>query len=272
MRILICYFSATGNTENIGRIIGETLSGLGANVEMKDVTLPSSRTAPVDMAEYDAAVFGAPIHSMRAPRVMREYLAGIDGLGKKCAMYFTYGGFQVHPTHYSTQQILKGGGFEVVGSADFPCPHSYNQGGWPMMKDRPYESDIEVARQYADRIFRRFTGEDPGVVGDLDRGPYSEEQLESFESVKYKVVTKLPTRDGAECQMCGLCEEQCPVGAMDMDAGQADGTCMTCFRCVRDCPDEVLKINDLKPIYFMKMEKDGETEETLEKKAGRMYL
>ena len=42
----------------------------------------------------------------------------LEGQGKKCAMFFTYGGFGVHPTHYSTRQILENQNFVVVSSAE----------------------------------------------------------------------------------------------------------------------------------------------------------
>jgi Fe-S-cluster-containing hydrogenase component 2 len=86
-------------------------------------------------------------------------------------------------------------------------------------------------------------------------------------------VSKLPTRDGAECQMCMLCEELCPTGAMDAETGQADKSkCLVCLRCVKDCPDEVLVINDLTPVFHKKMEMDQETPETLRAKKSKIYL
>jgi hypothetical protein len=45
-------------------------------------------------------------------------------------MFFTYGGFGVHPTHYSTRQILKEQNFIVVSSAEFLGAHTFNLGGW----------------------------------------------------------------------------------------------------------------------------------------------
>jgi ferredoxin len=210
---------------------------------------------------------------MRAPRLVREWLARQDGQGRKCALFLTYGAFQVHPAHYTTCEILKKSNFQVVASAEFPGAHTFNLGGWTAGVNRPDDSDLKVAREYAETVYRRFSGQDPGLIGDLDQGPYTEEQLDQFEGFRFRVLTKLPTRDNEECQMCMLCEELCPSGAMDAEKGEANpAACICCLRCVRHCPDEVLKINDMRDIFRFKMEHDQETDETLRQKKSRIYL
>jgi ferredoxin/flavodoxin len=272
-RIAVFHFSATGNTERIAKTIGTQLMELGSEVDFFDITLPSSRQTMIDFDGFNAALFGFPIHSMRAPRICREWITGLNGLGKKCAMFFTYGGFQVHPAHHTTRKLLEQSNFKVVASAEFLASHTYNLGGWKAMEGRPDESDFSVAREYAERVLPRFTGEDPRVVGKLDEGPYTEQDLDAFERSRYKMVTMLPTREGLECQMCGLCEELCPTSAIDMQTGRAYANrCIACLRCVKECPDQVLKINDVKSFYFKKRDNDGETEASLKSKKSRMYL
>lgn len=273
MKILFCYFSSTGNTAKIGKVLSDRLEELGAEVDRVDASRPANRQKPIDMSSYQAAVFGSPIHSMRAPRVFRDWMRTLDGQGKKCAMFFTYGGFQVHPAHYTTQQILKESGFIVTASAEFLGAHTFNLGGWKAMDARPDESDFKVAREYGEAIWKRFTGQDPGQVGELDHGPYTEDQLEGFENVRYKVVTTLPTRNGEDCQMCMICEDICPTGAMDAQTGQAQADkCIVCLGCVKNCPDNVLKVNDLSEFFKIKMKSDQETDETLKRKQSRLYL
>ena len=273
MRILLCYFSATGNTAAMAQPIRRQLTELGAEVDELDITPPANRTDPPDLTSYQALIVGAPIHSLRAPRVVRQWLAGLKGQGQKAAMFFTYGGFQIHPTHYNTWQILKENGFTVVASAEFPGKHTFNLGGWEAMADRPDDSDFTVAREYADRVYQRFTGEDKGLVPEPDHGLYTGEQLDQAEFFRFKVVSKLPTRDGEDCSMCGLCEDVCPTGAMDAQQGRADSKrCIVCLGCVYHCPENALKINDLAPVFINKMKMEGETAETLRNKKSRLYF
>lgn len=161
----------------------------------------------------------------------------------------------------------------VAASADFPAKHTFNIGGWQVLPQKPGPDELALAAEYAEAIHKRFSGEDPGLVKDLDPGPYTVEQLDQFESFRHKMMSKHPTRDGQDCQMCLLCQEECPSGAMDAEKGIADESlCICCLRCVDICPDEALHINDMTPFFHKKMEMDQETQETLAAKRGKIYL
>ena len=272
MKVLILYFSATGNTAEIAKVIGETFTELGGNVDVMDITSNSSRQEKIDLAPYEAVVFGAPIHSHRAPRVVREWMGTLEGQGKKCSMFFTYGGFGVHPTHYSTQKILEAQNFIVVSSADFLGAHTFNIGGWKAMVNRPDKSDFDIAREYADITFKRFTGEDDGVLGEMEKTEQTEEFLDTIESFRFNVLTQLPTRGGEECSMCMICEESCPSGAMDAELGEAEnGKCIACLACVANCPDSVLKVNDMCASWSAKLQMENSTEESLKAQKSRIF-
>ena len=231
------------------------------------------RQEPIDVTPHDAVVFGAPIHVRRAPRLMREWLRTLDGQGKKCAMYFTYGGFGVHPTHYSTRGILEEQHFRVVSSAEFLGTHTFNLGGWKAMEGRPDERDFAVAREYVERTYRRFADEDENLLGELERTGYSEEQLDAAEAMRFKVLTRLPSRGGRECGMCLLCEEACPAGAFRAASGEADaGKCIACLACVAHCPEQALEINDMSESWPFKLKEEKVTEESLEELESRVYF
>jgi ferredoxin/flavodoxin len=272
MKVLTVHFSATGNTGRIAKVIGERFTELGVDVSMSDITSSTSRQEEIDLEPYQAVVFGAPVHSRRAPRVVREWLSALDGQHKKCSMFFTYGGFGAHPTHYSTKQILEERNFIVVSSAEFLGAHTFNLGGWKAMEGRPDESDFDMAREYTDITCKRFAGEDDGVLGEMEKTEHSEEHLDNAEAQRFKVLTQLPTRGGEECSMCLTCEESCPVGAMDAESGEADsGECIACLACVANCPDSILKINDMRNIWSVKLEREKATEESLKGQKSRIY-
>lgn len=273
MKVLIVYFSATGNTAKIAKKIEEQFTEKGVEVTTYDITPYADRQKKIDLKPYQAVVFGAPIHSWRAPRVVREWLRTLDGQGKKCSMFFTYGGFGVHPTHFSTRQILQEQNFIVVSSADFLGAHTFNLGGWRAMGDRPDASDFNVAKEYVIKTYQRFTGEDPGILEQLPQPEHTDETLDEIESFRFNIVTKLPTRGGEECSLCMLCEELCPTGAMDAESGQAEqGKCIACFACVANCPEDALKVNDLSESWAFKLEFEKTDEERIKKQKSKIYL
>ena len=61
MKILLVYFSATGNTARIAHVIGEKFTELGGIVDKSDITPRAVRTAGTILEAFDAIVFGAPI-------------------------------------------------------------------------------------------------------------------------------------------------------------------------------------------------------------------
>ncbi len=273
MKVAVVYFSATNNTRTVAQCLQKELEAKGCEVTTHDITTPADRSEPIDFAPYQAVLFGFPIHSLRAPRMAREWLQGLDGLGKKCAMFFTYGGFLVHPAHESTRTILNKRGFTVIASAEFPGAHTFNIGGWKAFPGRPDNRDAELMRQYADAVYVRFKGEDDGVLGEQDKSPFSDEQLDQFESYRFMVLTQLPARNGAACSLCGLCEKECPTGAMDAEKGLADPQhCIACLRCVFSCPEQVLQINDTTPSWEKKLAMGKTTEEEINSKTGAIYL
>ncbi len=273
MNIAIICFSPTGNTHRCADIILNRLEELGAVTDLIDITSLASRQYPVSMEGYDAVIFGAPIHSWRAPRLVREWLATLDGRGKKCAMFFTYGGFGVHPAHYTTRQILESRNFTVVSSAEFLGAHTFNLGGWRAMENRPDERDFSLAREFAEKTYRRFTGEDTGLPGPFEKTAHTGELLDSIESFRFKVLTMLPTREGRTCSLCMACEETCPSGAMNAAAGEADTSrCIACLACVAACPEKALVINDMTGIWNGKLQMEKLSEEDLGKKQGVLYF
>jgi ferredoxin/flavodoxin len=272
MKVLIVYFSATGNTAKIAKVVAEGFREKGVRVTMSDITPLGERQRKIDLEPYQAVVFGAPVHSRRAPRVVRDWLRTLDGQGKKCSMFFTYGGFGAHPTHYSTRGILKEQDFIVVSSAEFLGAHTFNLGGWRALGDRPNGLDFEVAKDYVELTCKRFAGEDDGILGELEKTVYTEEQLDWAETLRFGNVTQLPTRGGQECSMCLVCEQVCPTGAIEAESGKADREkCIVCLACVSSCPEKVLEINDLSKTWSHKLDEEKVTEESIKEQKSKLY-
>lgn len=272
IKVLILYFSATGNTAKIADVISQNLKEKGVDVLIYDITPLKKRQKKIDFTPYHAVIFGSPIHSRRAPRVVREWLKTLDGQGKKCSTFFTYGGFGVHPTHFSTQEILMGQNFKLVSSAEFLAAHTFNIGGWKALPERPNEQDYELAKKYTGLTYKRFISEDGGIVSDFEKPLHPEEKLDAIEKSRFKVVTQLPARNGHECSMCLKCEELCPTGAMNAEQGEANkDKCIACLGCVLACQEKVLKINDTSKSWAIKLGMEKITEEGLNELESKIY-
>ncbi len=60
MKVLILYFSATGNTGKIAKVIEEKFKEEGVRVTMSDITPFGERQRKIDFGPYQAVVVGAP--------------------------------------------------------------------------------------------------------------------------------------------------------------------------------------------------------------------
>lgn len=273
MKVMMAYFSATGNTGKIAEIIKKQFEELGASVDTWDITPLENRQKSLDLSPYDALIFGFPVHSLRAPRVTREWLSLLDGQGKKCSTFFTYGGFWLEPVHYTTQQILDKQNFVLISSAQFLGAHTYNLGGWKAMVNRPDKSDFEVAREYAERTYHRFSGEDPGKIEEFPVPIFSDQEMDAFEQFRFKLLEHPPMRGDSECCLCGLCEEVCPTGAMNTESGTADmEKCIVCLKCMTVCPEDALHIKDLTPSWPHKLANHKLTEDDMRGLQSKYFL
>lgn len=272
-RILLAYFSATGNTKKIAEKIKETLELSGLDVTSMDITSYSSRNKMLTLEGYEYCIFGFPIYSVRAPRVCREWLRNFNGQGKKCSVFFTYGGFGKDEAHYYIQKLLNEQNFVLVSTAEFLGAHTFNLGGWKAAEKRPNENDFIVAKAYTKKTVKRFISEDTVPLKLFDRPAYSSEQLDQAENMRFQLVSSLPSRGATKCSMCGICETQCPTNAMDAVKGVASREkCIACFKCIKNCPGNVLFTNDLSYAWEKKLAYHSMTKQMIDALESKLYF
>lgn len=273
MKIMMAFFSATGNTKKIAKEIQKKFNDLNVSITILDITSNSSREEEISISQYDAFIFGFPIYSMRAPRVCREWLQKLDGEGKKCSVFFTYGGFGKDPAHFYIKELLDDQNFKLVSTAEFLGAHTFNSSGWKAAEQRPNQSDFKLAEEYTIRTIEKFTGKNLKELSEFKKPMFSSSQLDQAEKYRFNLITQLPTRDSKSCSMCRLCETLCPTNAMDAVKGVADlDSCIACFRCIVNCPDEVLHTNDISNSWLKKLELHKITKEEIDNLESKIYL
>jgi ferredoxin len=219
------------------------------NLLLIDITPYSVRNQKVNLKQCEKFIFGFPVYGWRAPSVVREWLKTLEGKGRECAMFFTYGGINSGVVHYDTYQILEENGFKVLSSAEFIASHTYNLGGWNVLENRPNDEDFKIARQYAQSILKKFQESDLHSF-QIKPHEYSDKTLKRIENNPKRMVN--PPRWAAECDLCGLCDNLCPTNAIDAENQIInEEKCIRCFSCVLNCPESVLEVGDLTRLYKM---------------------
>ncbi len=273
LKIALVYFSATSVTETYVEVIKEELIRRGCEVQLFNVTPYSSRKERLTVDGFKGFIFGFPVFVDFAPSVINEWIPTLEGKGKKCAMFLTYGGRTTGYAHFHTKLLLEKAGFQVGFSAEFLGRHSFNVAGWHILPHRPDGRDFAVAREFAALALERFSM-DSVKVFELQK-PFAYNAIQELLKQKEKSSQRglrHPIRSVEECCMCRKCEDECPNQAFNADAGQSDPLkCIECMHCVYLCPDKLLKVDDrMKDAYDAFLENWHLTEEMMSKKRSRI--
>ncbi len=273
LNIAVIYFSATNVTAAYAGAIQKDIEELNARASLINITPLDSRKQDLKLDAYDGVVFGFPVYSDLAPSVVNEWLAGLDGKGKKCAMFFTYGGRTTGYAHFHTLQLLRKANFEVEFTAEFLGPHTYNIAGWTALTERPSIDDMATAREFAKMAVDRYSNEKSANFN-LQKPFGYNAVMDSKRNVEVKKERGWtnPIRVVEECDHCLLCETECPVNAFDAETGLSDfETCISCMHCVYICPNQAIKVNEgMKGAYQNFLSDWHLTEEMMSAKKSRL--
>jgi len=272
VKICIIYFSATNNTKTIAELIKENLERMDQTliIRLIDITPYSNRNEENDFNFCQKFIFGFPVYGWRAPSVVRNWLKKLDGKGRECAMFFTYGGINPGVVHYETHKLLTKKNFKVISSAEFIASHTYNLGGWKVLENRPNKEDFNLVKRYTRKILKIFQ---KSTSNNLSFKPhkFSDKILEKIEKNPKRFVE--PPKRLNDCSLCGKCEEICPINAIDSEKGEADeNKCIRCLSCVKNCPEDALKINDLSPLFKMVLQIENLTEDQIRNRKSKIFI
>ena len=244
MKITIYYFSATQVTQIYAEVISQALYRKGSDVDSINLISPDSRRSTFPNQDCHGVIFGFPVYSDFAPSVINDWLPTLDGRGKRCTMFFTYGGRTTGYAHFHTKLLLERAGFEVFLTAEFLGRHSFNHAGWSILPDRPNQADLAVASEYALLALDLFTQDNPPILKLQKPFGYSRAVAELTAKKDWEEFTwPQPHRTTEICSMCFLCEEECPTQAFDTITGLPDcDACILCMHCLWICPEQVIGV------------------------------
>ena len=274
MRVCVSYFSGTDVTAVVARSVQKGLLAAGLEADLHDIT-PLKTREKISVDDYDAFIFGFPVYSDFAPSAVNSWLGSLEGKGRRCILFCTYGGRSSGYFHYHTWQLLQKSGFSLLMSAEFLGRHTFNVAGWKVLPNRPDEGDLNIAGELARKAAELFREENPKQLS-LQKPMGYKEKLAAYEAAvpPQTADPNQPSRRGADCSQCGLCERDCPTGAFNAETGEADPEiCLKCQRCLFHCPDKVLVLHESMYRSYGKFLEDWNLkEEDMEKKRSKLIL
>jgi ferredoxin len=134
---------------------------------------------------------------------------------------------------------LKSRGCVPIAGAAYVGEHSFSSPEVPTAEGRPDATDLRHAEDFGRRVSEKLLS-----IPSIDHAP--EPELPG--DYPYGGITELWSVDfievGDDCTQCGICAEECPVGAIDPgDSRVVDKElCFTCCACIKTCPEGARKM------------------------------
>ena len=256
VNVLVLYFSGTGNTHYVARIVAERIGRL-----VKDVDLFSiEQLPPQRLAEYDVVVAGFPVYGLDSPQLFQEYLMEVPAVQHVGVFFFcTKGGIAGGALRRNLERLASKG-YVPLGGVAVPMPGT---DGLMVLRKDSWFVRRAVAKDYGhlpavERLLQQ--------VGKVIEGVESGETLECFRRrLPIRLSGLAPKRltdplIGAlvrsgiralradeRCVRCGLCAALCPLHNIVVDdLGVHFGeNCELCLRCLHQCPQEAIQVGRL---------------------------
>ncbi len=243
MKILILYFSGTGNTQKIAELYSKAFKECGDEVITETLPDAENKISALNLNEFDLIGFGYPIHAFNAPANVLKLAEKIPLLKEqKNAFVFKTSGEPVRMSDVSSLKlikILKKRNISVTNEYQYVMPYNIIFRHSDEMAYRMWD----VAQKIVPLDCREIKNGVPKKAKRMFMGGFLawflriEHWGARFNGKRYKV--------SSDCVHCGLCARTCPANNITL---APDGkikfgkNCLMCMRCSFTCPKNAIKI------------------------------
>jgi ferredoxin len=256
MRLLVLYFSGTGNTHFVARYLAQRLDRDLAQVELRSIEWQR----PEQVTGFDLLALGFPVYAGDSPGFVQAYLERLPaGENRGAFVFCTKGAYAASAVRLNLQRLAMRGYVPLLGGeAIMPGTDGLSmisKDSW--MARKALQKDYDQLND-ADRLVERMNG---ALLELADGSPVEALRVPVPQRLQMNVSDRLwaslyrATERWARarlhaddrCEGCGLCARICPVDNVAVRDGKAhfEDRCILCLRCLHACPQEAIQIGKL---------------------------
>jgi flavodoxin/Fe-S-cluster-containing hydrogenase component 2 len=258
MKILVIYFSLTGNTKKIAQAICTGIRSLGEEcriAKLKEVNIN-------ELDGYDLIGLGSPVHFFE-PANVTNFIRSLPVLKGKHVFLFCTHATRPEAFFPSMMESLNPKELLIIGTGHWYGSFNDQQFPKPYLTDgHPDEIDIKEAEEFGkemvNRSYRVHLGEmglipvlpigrDIGMQMAMEVQKIATNDLQAPEGLSFKHGSRQQPRFKSQAKLnmrkckypeCRLCVDNCPVGGIDISVSppRFAEPCMNCFFCEKICP------------------------------------
>lgn len=239
MRILICYYSGSGNTKLCCEFIKNKLND--CEVELYDLV----RDSNLSIDNYDIIGFATFTDLLAAPQRFIDFVDSLDQQSNKYAFVFnTFGFISGHTINHMRRLVAKKG-FNVLAGHSLHVPENYP----PMIRsgksfeDSPSPKDMDGFNKFINNLIISVKAlKADEIIKHRIKFPF----IFKFIPVLSRRITKkeFGKQDVKPelCKECGLCAKGCPYDAVVMNPKPVFDhiKCHGCWFCYNICKNKAI--------------------------------
>ena len=256
MKVLILYFSGTGNTEFIAERIAVSLSDKDCEYSLYSV----EDFDPAQLKNYDFLIFGFPVYAHDLPKFLKEYVKELTLPKSRGVIIYSTAGRNGGNAARKTAKLFSELKMIPVFTKEFKMPandgllaESKNSKKVKKIINTDF-TKIEVLNKAAEEIAekaqayseRQLTNDDLKLPRRKITASFIDPTVQLiFKLLKKWLASKF--RADEKCNLCGYCEEICPADNIVLKNGEVQflDKCYLCLRCINQCPQEAIQISKL---------------------------
>jgi ferredoxin len=253
MKLLLIYFSGTGNTDYVAHYLAHRIEREPIEIEVRSIEWQPAEA----VTGFDLLAVGFPVYAADSPEFVQAYLTRLPpGEGRGAFVFCTKGAYAGSAVQRNLWR-LAGRGYVPLGGGSVLMPGTDGlsmvaRDSWmarkALEKDYDHLKDADrLAEEMASTLQELLDGRSVEAL----RRPLPRRSIGALSDGAWAAVYKASEgycrarlHADERCDGCGLCARVCPVDNVELQDNRPNfaDRCVLCLRCLHACPQEAIQI------------------------------